>query len=296
RQGALRRVPQRRADGHPAARGAVVILWRVAKKLYAYRELLGNLTRKEIRIRYKQSFLGIAWAIFVPVSMMLVFTFIFSKVAKVDPGKLPNSSRELPYAVFAYCGLLPWTFFSQSLSGCVTTLVTNRQLVTKVYFPREVFPLSKILAGMVDFAIASLVLVFLMVWFDIGVGTTILWVPVIFLAQVLFMLGCGLFLSMANLFYRDVQYVFQVGIQLWMFATAVIYPIPATVSDDSPVIGTLLRLNPMTPILDGYRDAIIHQRMPDFATAWPAFALIVVILYIGVWSFDRAQYLFAERI
>ena len=271
-------------------------LLRVARKLFAYRELLGNLTRKEIRIRYKQSFLGIAWAIFVPVSMMLVFTFVFSRVATVDSGRIAGTDRALPYAVFAYCGLLPWTFFSQSLSGCVTTLVTNRQLVTKVYFPREVFPLAKILAGMVDFAIAAVVLVVLMAWFDLGVGITVLWVPVLFAAQVAFMLGCGLILSMANLFYRDVQYVFQVGIQLWMFATSVIYPIPAGVAADSPVIGTLLRLNPMTPILDGYRAAILYQRTPDFAASWLAYALVLATLMVGVWAFDRAQYLFAERI
>lgn len=271
-------------------------LLRVAKKLIAYRELLGNLTRKEIRIRYKQSFLGIAWAIFVPVSMMLVFTFIFSRAANVDPGKLPNSDEALPYAVFAYCGLLPWTFFSQSLSGCVTTLVTNRQLVTKVYFPREVFPLSKILAGMVDFAIAAVVLVVLMLYFDLGVASTVAWVPLLLLFQLAFMVGCGLILSMANLFYRDVQYVFQVGIQLWMFATSVIYPIPPGIREDSPILGNLLRLNPMTPILDGYRNAILYQQTPDFAGSWPAFVLIGVVLVVGVWSFDRAQYLFAERI
>jgi homopolymeric O-antigen transport system permease protein len=267
---------------------------RIPLKLAKYRELLWSLTLKEIRIRYKQSMLGILWAVFVPVSMMLIFTFIFKKVAKVELPMNPATGKEVPYAVFAYCGILPWTFFSQSLTGCVTTLVTNRALVTKIYFPREVFPLSKIFACFVDLLIASLVLVALMIGFGIPATWTIVYVPLLLLAQILFMMGCGLILSMANLFYRDVQYVFSVGIQLWMFATAVIYPLPE--DKLGPTLNTILRLNPMTPILDGYREAVIYGQVPDLAAALPAFGVTVLILWLGLWSFDKAQYLFAERI
>jgi len=247
--------------------------FRLVPKVLEYRELLLNFTLKEMKIRYKQSLLGIAWALFVPVSMMLIFTFVFKRVAKVD---LPTGgdNATVPYAVFAYCGLLPWTFFAQSLSGAVSSLVTNRQLVTKIYFPREVFPISKMLACGIDFAIAGVVLAVMMIAWRFPVGPAILLVPVFLLLQILFTLGCGMLLSMANLFYRDVQYVFQVTIQLWMFATAVVYPISRESVGEG--LYAVLRLNPMTPIIDAYRHCLLYGKAPPLQ--------------------DRAQYLFAERI
>ncbi len=265
----------------------------LVRKLVDCRELLYSLTIKEIKVRYKQSLLGIAWAVFMPVSMMLIFTFVFRRIAKVELEPLPGTGLPPSYAVFSYVGLLPWNLFSQSLTGAVNTLVTNRGLVAKVYFPREVFPLSKIFASFVDFLVASLVLVALMVWYHVPVQTTILWVPILLGIQLSFMLGCGLMLSMANLFYRDVQYIFQVAIQLWMFATSVAYPLPAEAA--GPIAGPILRLNPMTPIIDGYRDAILYGRMPDLAASWGAWIVVGLVLWIGVLAFDRSQYLFAER-
>ncbi|MHC4469969.1 MAG: ABC transporter permease [Planctomycetota bacterium] len=264
------------------------------RKLVRSRELLWTLTVKEIKIRYKQSLLGVGWAIFVPVAMMLIFTFIFNKVAKIELPTNAATGKQVPYPVFAYCGLLPWTFFAQSLTGSVTTLVTHRALVTKIYFPREVFPLAKILAGFVDFLVASVVLVALMIGFGLPVAWYIVYVPLFLAAQLLFTVGCGLLLSMANLFYRDVQYVFQVGIQLWMFATAVIYPLGEEKFGSTLI--AVLRLNPMTPILDGYRDSVIYGRAPDFLMAAPAFCIVLLTLILGIWAFDRAQYLFAERV
>jgi ABC-type polysaccharide/polyol phosphate export permease len=264
------------------------------RKLVRSRELLWTLTLKEIKVRYKQSLLGVGWAIFVPVAMMLIFTFIFNRVAKIDLPVSEATGRVIPYPVFAYCGLLPWTFFAQSLSGSVTILVTNRNLVTKIYFPREVFPVSRVFAGFADFLIASLVLVALLIGFGVPVGWMVVFVPVFLVAQILFTIGCALVLSMANLFYRDVQYVFQVGIQLWMFATAVIYPFEEEKMGSTLL--AILRLNPMTPILEGYRDALIYGRVPDFVSALPAFGIVLFALFGGIWAFDRAQYLFAERV
>jgi len=267
---------------------------RIPAKLHAYRELLFNLTLKELRIRYKQSFLGIAWAIFIPVAVMVIFSVIFKKVAQIPLPIVPETGKPVDYAIFSYVGILPWNFFSQGLSGCVTTLVTNRQLVTKLYFPREVFPLSKILSLVLDLVIGSSVVVVLMLVYDTPARSTLMYVPVLFGLQLMFMAGCGLLLSMENLFYRDVQYVFQVGIQLWMFATAVVYPLPP--EKLGPTLGPLLRLNPMTPIIEGYRSAIILGQTPDFAGMWPAMLVIFLTFWIGMWAFDKAQYLFAERV
>ncbi len=267
---------------------------RIPAKMHAYRELLWNLTLKELRIRYKQSFLGIAWAIFIPVATTVLFTVVFKTVAKIPLPVVPETGKEVEYVIFAYVGILPWNFFSQGLTGCVATLVTNRQLVTKLYFPREVFPLSKILSLLLDLAIGAIVVIVLMIYFDTPARWTLLFIPVLLLIQLMFMVGCGLILSMANLFYRDVQYVFHVGIQLWMFATAVVYPLPA--EKFGPVLGWVLRLNPMTPIIEGYRAAIIEGRVPDFAEAIPALVVVGLTFWIGMWAFDRAQYLFAERV
>ncbi len=269
------------------------VLFDLASKLVRCRELLWSLTVKEIKVRYKQSLLGIAWAVFMPVSMMLIFTFVFRRIAKIELDPILGTGEPPPYVIFSYCGLLPWNLFSQSLSGAVNTLVTNRSLLAKVYFPREVFPLSKILASFVDFLVASSVLVALMLYYEIPMQATLLWIPVLLGIQLSFMLGCALLLSMANLFYRDVQYVFQVVIQLWMFATSVAYPIP----DDAagPLVGPILRLNPMTPIIDGYRDAIIYGRTPEFGSGIGAWIVVAVALWLGVLIFDRSQYLFVER-
>ena len=212
-------------------------------ELIKYRELLYSLTLREIRVRYKQSLLGVLWALFVPLSMMLIFTFVFTKALKFD-GKLDLGG--MPYAVFAYIGLLPWTFFSAGLTGAVNSLVANQTLVTKVYCPREAFPLACIASSAFDFAIASTLLVGIIGYFhfftewSFSLHLTILVVPVIVLIQTLFTIGLGFVLAMGNLFYRDVRFVFSVVIYLWMFVTSVIYPLESS----KPLYNMLINLNP----------------------------------------------------
>ena len=263
-------------------------------ELWRYRHLLVSLTVRELRIRYKQSLLGIAWAVFVPLSMMLVFTFVFTRAVKI-PGGL---GIEMPYALFAYMGLVPWTFFAGGLNGCVNSLVGHQNLVTKVYFPREVLPLSCIASAFVDFVLASSVLVGLIGYFHLFTewsfrpSTALLFLPVVVMAQIILMIGVGMILAMANLFYRDVRQIFSVLIQIWLFASNVVYPLKL---DDS-WIGRVVGLNPMIPIISAYRDCIVHGSLPDAAGFLFATMVAVAAMIVGWACFHRAGYLFAERI
>ncbi|UCE59585.1 MAG: ABC transporter permease [Phycisphaerales bacterium] len=262
--------------------------------LIGYRQLLLSLTWRDIRVRYKQSMLGIAWAVVLPLSMMLVFTFVFTRA--IDTSSVLKI--QMPYALYAYTGLVPWVFFSTSLAGCVNSLVANRNLVTKVYFPREVFPLSSVASSFVDFCIAAVVLIALMFYFDLAgewafaAHATLLFLPAVVLVQVALTVGLGMFLAMGNLFYRDVRQIFSVAVQLLMFVSAVVIPVP----QDGSILARLISLNPLVPLIGAYRDCVIHGRLPDtggfaYATTFAVAALI------GGWiCFRRASYKFAECI
>jgi lipopolysaccharide transport system permease protein len=181
-----------------------------------YKELLHELTMREIKQRYKQSILGYAWVILNPFFQMLVMAFVFSIIMRI-----PNLG--VPYPLFLYVGLLPWTLFSGSLSSASNVLVGNAGLITKIYFPREVFVASTLLAKIVDFLLASTVFVAFMIYFQIPVTWNVLWVLPIFMIQMLFTYGLSLFLAAANLFYRDIQYLLGLVIMIWMYLTPVIY-------------------------------------------------------------------------
>ncbi len=256
-------------------------------EILSYRELLWTLTVKEIKVRYKQAVLGVAWAMFTPVAFMLIFTFVFNRVARIDTG-------DIPYAIFAYCGLLPWTFFAASLSAATQSLVKHHTLVSKVYFPREVFPLAAVFASLVDFLIGSVILVGLMVYYrgEVNVGPTAWLLPAILLAQILFTIGVGSLLAMGNLFYRDVKYIFEVVIVLWMFSTAVVYPIEVK----SPALSKLLSLNPMTPIINSYRDILLKGSWPNWGELGIASAVALAAFFVGIFWFHSSEHLFAESI
>ena len=263
-------------------------------ELFRYRHVLYSLTVRELRIRYKQSWLGIGWAVCVPLSMMLVFTFVFTKAVHMVDGMNIN----MPYALFAYVGLVPWTFFASGLNGSVNSLVSNRNLVTRVYFPREVLPLSAIGSAFADFCVAGSVLAGLVAYFhfltpwSFELSPSVLFLPVVVGVQIVMMTGVGMLLAMGNLFYRDVRQVFGVAIQLWMFGTNVVYPL----ASDGSWAGRCVALNPMTPIIGAYRDCLIYGHLPS---AGPfAYATIVAVLLLAIgWScFHRAGYQFAERI
>ena len=176
----------------------------ILAELRDYRELLWLMTRRDIVIRYRKAALGFAWAIFTPVMNMVVFTIVFNRVARIE--------TDVPYPIFAYAGLLPWNLFSSSLKSAIGSLVTNKGLVTKVYLPRELFPLSGILVALVDFFVGASVLAVLMVYYQIAPTTTALFLPVILIVQLMFTAGLGLLLAVANLYFRDVKYIFDVVI------------------------------------------------------------------------------------
>ena len=247
-----------------------------------YRELLYQMTLRDIRVRYKQAVMGFGWAIFMPLVNTVLFSVIFMRVAPLDVG--------VPYPVFAFTGLLFWNFFASSLRFAVNSLAGNATLVTKIYFPREIFPLSAILVCLVDLAVGSVMLVGLLIYYQIPVGPALVMIPVLLVIQTIFTAGIAFIVSMANLFLRDVKYVFDMLLTVWMFATSVVYPVELV----GGTAGTLLKLNPMTPILDGYRAAILHNQWPDPGPLAAATALALVTLGVGWLVFHRAEYKFAE--
>jgi ABC-type polysaccharide/polyol phosphate export permease len=249
-----------------------------------YRELLVRLTARDLLLRYKQTVMGVGWAIFMPLVNTAVFSLIFMRVAPIDTG--------LPYPVFAYCGLLAWNFFAASQRFAVVSLTSNTNLVTKVYCPREMFPFSAIAVSLVDFAVASVVLAALIAYYRIGVGWALAALPVVILVHVAFTTAVALLLAMANLFYRDVKYLFEIVLTVWMFASSVVYPIDRV----GGRLGTLLVLNPMTPIIDAYRATLLRNELPAAAPFAYAAVVAVVMLAIAWLSFHRAEFQFAENI
>ncbi|MEK6676068.1 MAG: ABC transporter permease [Planctomycetota bacterium] len=254
----------------------------------AFRELLWNLTWRDIRVRYRQTMLGIAWAVLSPLSMMVIFTFVF--------GGTQVSTEGIPYALYAYCGLAPWAFFANSLNGAANSIVAHRSLVTKVYFPREVFPLSCVAGALVDFCISLMLLFGLMAYFArFGghaprIGSALLMLPVVIVVQILLTVGLGLLVSMANLFYRDVRSILALALQLGLFVSAVVVPLPSRGS----TAYALLSWNPMVSLMQSYRDCLLHGRWPEFGGLTYAAAVGVVVVGVSAWLFRRASPRFAE--
>jgi ABC-2 type transport system permease protein/lipopolysaccharide transport system permease protein len=247
-----------------------------------YRELLVRMTARDLLVRYKQSVMGFGWAIFMPLVNTVLFSIVFTRVARID--------TPVPYPIFAYSGLLFWNFFASSLRFSVSSLAGNVAMVTKIYFPREIFPFSAILVCLVDMAVAASILILLMIYYQVPPRPTLIIVPAILLIQICFTAGVGLLVSMANLYLRDVKYVFEMILTLWLFATSVVYPMGAI----GGRLGAFLQLNPMTPIIDGYRSAILLGTWPDPVPLAMA-AVLAVCTLIGGWLvFHRMEYQFAE--
>ena len=251
---------------------------------FQYRELLYQMTKRDLLLRYKQTVMGFGWAIFMPLVNTAVFSIIFTRVAPIDTG--------VPYPIFAYCGLFTWNFFASSLRFAVNSLTSNPNLVTKVYLPREVFPFSAIVVSLVDFAVGGLVLVAMMAYYHIGISESLLLLPIVLTVHIAFTAGVALLLAMGNLFYRDVKYLFEIVVTMWMFLSSVLYPVELI----GGRMGRLMLLNPMVPIIDGYRRVILLGETP-FTPAFGGAAVGAFLTLGAAWViFHRAEFEFAENI
>lgn len=281
-----------RASGAPAPQTDLLIVIEPKRgwvgfdlrEVWRYRELLYFLAWRDIKLRYKQTILGAAWAILQPILAMVVFTLFFGKLAQMP-------SDGVPYAIFSYCALVPWTYFANALSGAGNSLVGSANLISKVYFPRLIVPGASVLAGVLDFGIAFSVLLGMMVYYGITPSWGILLVPVLLLLTMGTALGVGAWLSALNVEYRDVRYAIPFLIQLWMFATPIVYPL-SLVPDR---YRTLVALNPMVGIIENYRAALLGR-----PTQWDVLAmstvLCVVLLLAGAFYFRRVERTFADVI
>jgi lipopolysaccharide transport system permease protein len=251
--------------------------------LWHYRELLYFLTWRDIKIRYKQTALGVAWAVLQPLITMVIFSMIFGRLAK-----LPSDG--IPYPVFSYAALLPWGLFSGALQRAGTSLVTNANLITKVYFPRLTIPISAVAAGLVDFVISFLVLLGLMLFYKIMPTWMILTIPLFVLLAILTALAVSLWLSALNVQYRDVQYIIPFLIQAWMYASPVAYSAGLIPRGPWRII---YGLNPMAGVIQGFRWALVGGNPPDELMAISV-AMVLLLLVSGMYYFRRMEKTFAD--
>lgn len=253
--------------------------------LYRFRDLLWSWTVRNVRGRYQQSILGWLWAIIQPVASVLIFTVIFTMFIPVD-------TDGVPYILFSYTAMVPWTLLSLSLTDMSNALVFNMNLVTKIYFPREILPLAALLARLLDFAIATVLLAVLVVIYQPAVYLPgLLMLPLILLIQLALTIGLGLALAALNVFFRDVQPFLALGLQLWFYASPIIYPV-STVPE---WLRPLYFLNPMAGILEGYRNILLFQQPPS-PWIWLSAAMSLVALVAGYWFFKRVEFLFADLV
>jgi homopolymeric O-antigen transport system permease protein len=252
------------------------------REIWEYRELLYFLAWRDIKVRYKQTALGAAWALLQPLFLMAIFTLLFSHVAKVP---VP-----VPYPIFAFCGLLPWQLFAFGLSQSSNSLVQSQNLISKVYFPRLVIPIASVLAGLLDFAIAFLLLLAMMAYYRVPPGKAVILLPVFVLFAVITSLTAGVWLSAINVRYRDVQYTLGFLVQFWMLATPVGYPasvVPARWR-------FVLVLNPMAGVVEGFRWALLGTGPRPGAMLGVSVGLVLLLLVAGLHYFRRMEKTFAD--
>ncbi|MDD1687201.1 ABC transporter permease [Methanoregula sp.] len=252
------------------------------RELWAYRELITSFTLRDVKLRYKQTGLGIAWAVLQPLLTMLIFTVIFGGLAKIP-------SDGVPYPLFVLAALLPWMLFAEGLTRSTTSMISNANIMTKVYFPRLIMPLSSIISPLIDFAVSFLILMAMMVYYGFMPTINIVFLPVFLLLALATSLGVGLWLSALNVKYRDFQYTVPFLIQIWMFASPVVYSSSLVPESLRMVFG----LNPMTGVIEGFRWALLGSGTPS-AMVLVSVGMVIVLLVTGMFYFRRMEQYYAD--
>jgi len=267
----------------------------VAKNLFWYRELILVMAWKQIIVRYKQSYLGLLWAVLKPLTLVLVFTLLNSFIG--------ITSGNIPYPVLAFTALVAWVFFQESTSEGVGSIVFNAQLIRKIYFPREIFPLTGVMTKLVEFVINSVVLGCLMLYFHVPLASTVVWVPLIVIYIILASLAIALAGAALNVFYRDVGTMLPILLQLAMYASPVIYPmtlvrqkllVDHVAGEWSNTVYHLYTLNPLAGIIDSFQRAILYGLAPDPAVVLPGLVVTLILLPLSYAAFKRAERYFAD--
>jgi ABC-type polysaccharide/polyol phosphate export permease len=251
----------------------------------SYRELLFNLAHREISQRYKQSILGYAWVILNPLFQLVVMSFVFSTILRV-------TSVKVPYIIFLMVGLLPWNLFTTSLNSASNSLVGNSNLITKIYFPREILVYGAIMAKIVDFLYSCVVLVIFFYFYKVQLNIMLLWVPLIFLIQLILMAGISLIVAAFNLFYRDIQYLVTLILMLWFYLTPVMYPVEMFPEK----YRWIFSLNPMSVLINAYRQTILGGGMPNLVSLSIGFGISVAVFIFGYLLFKKLEGQFADYV
>jgi lipopolysaccharide transport system permease protein len=262
-------------------------------ELYAYRELIKNLVRRDLKVRYKNSALGVLWSLLNPLLMTLVFTIVFTLM-------LPNASEQ-DYPVFFLCGFLPWSFLASSLTGATGSIVNNASLIKKVYFPREILPLAEVLSNLVNFLLALIVLFAMILIYGRRLAPAALMLPLIMLTQVMFVTGLSFFLAAANVFYRDTQHILQIVLQAWFFLTPIFYSIKI-LPESQEILGVVVdvrlwtrRLNPMASLIASYRDVLYWGSPTGLDFFLRTLTTCLIIFVAGYMVFCRFSSRFGEE-
>ena len=253
------------------------------KELWDYRELLYFLVWRDVKVRYKQTVIGAAWTVIQPLLTIVIFTLVFQHFAK-----LPSDG--VPYPLFSFTGLLPWSYFAKALNNGINSVVGSANLITKVYFPRLILPISAILSGLIDFGISFLCLLGMMIWYGLMPGWGVLALPLFLLLAVLTALSVGLWLAVINVRYRDVGQAIPFLIQLWLFVSPVAYPL-SVVPEKWRV---LYSLNPMTGVIEGFRWALLGKPMLDILPIAISIVVVLALLFAGIRFFRRMEETFAD--
>jgi lipopolysaccharide transport system permease protein len=251
--------------------------------LWEHRQLLYFLVWRDVKVRYKQTAIGVSWAVLQPLMMMMVFTVIFGRLAKIP-------SDGLPYPVFAYCALIPWNYFAVALNRCIASVVGDAHLVSKLYFPRLILPIVGTLSGLVDLSASFVLLLGMIVWYGIPLTAAALAVPLFLLLALLTALAVGLWLSAINVRYRDVGYAMPFLIQTWMFASPVLYPVTMIPEE----YRLAYSLNPMVGVIEGFRWALLGKAAPDFSIMAVSALVVLALLAGGVVFFRNMESTFAD--